>query len=77
MLYSDGITEAQNAQMSLFGEERLQQVIQASLGAPGSETANAQALVEAVLAEVRGHAGDAAQSDDITLMVLAREPGNG
>ena len=76
VLYSDGITEAQNAEMSLFGEERLRQVIQAHLGSPGSKTARAQDLLDAVLAEVRVHAGGAAQSDDITLMVLAREPGN-
>jgi hypothetical protein len=42
VLYSDGITEAQNAQMSLFGEERLHEVIEARLDSPGSKTARAR-----------------------------------
>jgi serine phosphatase RsbU (regulator of sigma subunit) len=66
VLYTDGITEAQNGQEALFGEERLLEVTRTNLGRPALDVLNA------VLAEVRGFVGDAPQSDDITLMIVAR-----
>jgi len=65
-LYSDGVTEAQNERGAFFGEERLLKVAGANLGHPALD------ILNAVLAEVRGFAGDAPQSDDITLMIVAR-----
>ena len=68
VLYSDGITEAQNAQQAFFGTERLLKVLQAGLTHP------AQGVQDAVLAEVHSFVGDAPQFDDITLMVVVRRP---
>jgi serine phosphatase RsbU (regulator of sigma subunit) len=66
VLYSDGITEAQDDQGEFFDEDRLLEVGRASLGR------SAQEVQEAILAEVDRFVGDAPQVDDITLMVLAR-----
>jgi serine phosphatase RsbU (regulator of sigma subunit) len=66
VLYTDGITEAHNAQQSLFGSERALDVVQANLGR------SAQDVTDALLAEVRAFVGDAPQFDDITLMVIVR-----
>jgi serine phosphatase RsbU (regulator of sigma subunit) len=67
VLYSDGITEAQNAQEVLFGTGRLLKVLQAKLERP------AQDVQDAVLEEVHGFVGDAPQFDDMTLMVVVRK----
>jgi sigma-B regulation protein RsbU (phosphoserine phosphatase) len=66
ILYSDGVTEAQDAQEEFFDEERLLEVGRASLGRP------AQEVRDVILGEVDRFVGDAPQVDDITLMVLVR-----
>ena len=65
-LYTDGVTEAMNAEGEEFGEERLQQVFAAA--APQDP----HAANEAVFAAVREFAGDTPQSDDITCLALSR-----
>ncbi len=72
VLYSDGVTEAQNEQKALFGEERLLGVIRTTFVSPGSPARSAHDVQDAVLAEVQAFVGDAPQSDDITLMVIVR-----
>jgi sigma-B regulation protein RsbU (phosphoserine phosphatase) len=67
LLYSDGITEAQNRQEAFFGVERLLEAAQARLGSA------AQDLQDALVAEVHRFVGDADQFDDITLVVLVRD----
>ena len=67
VLYSDGVTEAQDAHEEFFDEERLLEVGQANLGR------SAQEVHDTILAEVDGFVGDAPQVDDITLMVLTRQ----
>lgn len=64
ILYTDGITEAENENLEMFGTERLQQVILASSGM----TANA--ICTEILNAVKAFAGNQPQSDDITLMVI-------
>jgi serine phosphatase RsbU (regulator of sigma subunit) len=66
VLYSDGITEAQNAQEVFFGEGRLLEVLRAKL------EHSAHDVQDAVLAEVHSFVGDAPQFDDMTLMVVVR-----
>ena len=66
VLYSDGVTEAQDDQGEFFDEERLLAVGQANLGR------SAQEVHDTILAEVDRFVGDAPQVDDITLMVLTR-----
>jgi serine phosphatase RsbU (regulator of sigma subunit) len=66
LLYTDGVVEAQNENNSFFGEKRLLTVAQ--------DFANsAQELQAHILQKVNQFMGDAAQFDDITLMIIARE----
>jgi sigma-B regulation protein RsbU (phosphoserine phosphatase) len=78
LLYTDGITEAQNQQQAFFGEQRLLEVIQANTVTQvnAGTQANrpvAQDIQDALLAELRAFVGDAPQVDDITLMVIVRD----
>jgi serine phosphatase RsbU (regulator of sigma subunit) len=67
VLYTDGITEAQNAQGSFLGEERLLESVKTKLGRPVGE------IQDTILADVQSFASDAPQSDDIALIVLLRK----
>jgi phosphoserine phosphatase RsbU/P len=64
ILYTDGITEAENADLEMFGLERLERIILASSQLPADE------LIQEILAAVRSFTGDHPQSDDITLMII-------
>jgi len=64
VLYTDGVTEAQNEYGDFFEAQRLTTVLQRSAGH------SAQAVKEAVLDEVRRFARGVSQADDITLLVL-------
>lgn len=64
VLYTDGITEAENAQQEMFGEEHLHTVIRASRKHP------ATGILTAILDSVHTFSGGYPQSDDITLMVI-------
>ena len=65
VFYTDGITEAFSPQGDIYGEERLHVTVQAADG-------SAQAILDAIATSVVAFAGDAAPSDDRTLMVLRR-----
>ena len=71
VLYTDGITEAQDDAEALYGEERLMATAIAHLGG------SAQAIRDAIIEDVRAFIGDAPQFDDIALAVLVREPAVG
>jgi phosphoserine phosphatase RsbU/P len=64
MLYSDGITEAINPARDEYGEERLI-ALWRELGA-----GPAAAFIDRLFAEVESFRGSAAQSDDMTVVVL-------
>jgi serine phosphatase RsbU (regulator of sigma subunit) len=66
LLYTDGITEAQNSAQDEFGYDRLEEVVRAHAGLP------ADGLVEKILAEVKGFTDGTPQNDDITLMVVRK-----
>jgi len=68
LLYTDGVTDAENGDGEFFGEERLLEVAKTNC-----RDNSAQGLQDAVLAAVHGYVGDAPQFDDITLMVVSRE----
>jgi len=68
VLYTDGVTEAFNAAAEAYGEQRLIAEVQACGGGP------AAAVVEGICRSVSEFAAGAAQSDDITLSVLAWQP---
>ena len=63
-LYTDGVTEATNAEEQLYGDERLQNLLNRQQGA------SAQAICEAIKADVDAFVGEAEQFDDITLLCL-------
>ncbi len=66
VLYTDGVTEAENARDQEFGEARLQGWLEANREEPG------QRLIDGVIAEVLQHCGSARPRDDMTLMCLER-----
>jgi sigma-B regulation protein RsbU (phosphoserine phosphatase) len=66
VLYTDGVTEAENAKDEMFGVSRLKEVILASHRVPSSD------VIQAILGSVKDFTGDEPQSDDITLMVIRR-----
>ena len=66
VLYSDGVTEAQDGGGEEFGEERLQAVVREAAGQSADE------LADRIVAAIDAFAGDAPQFDDITLLVVRR-----
>lgn len=67
-LFTDGVTEAMNAEERFFGEKRLRQAL-----SEHAQDAPKEA-VEAVLSAVGEFTAGAAQSDDITVMALKWNP---
>jgi len=67
VMYTDGVTEAVDAQLQMFGEERLNAIIRKSAGLC------AQDILTSILEGVREFTGDVPQFDDITLMVIKGE----
>ena len=66
-LYTDGVTEAENMEHSLFGESRLKDTLESVRGAESSQ------MIEAVSAKVKEFVDGAPQSDDITQLVIRRK----
>ncbi len=64
VLYTDGITEAENTAEEMFGEDRLREAIVRARMLPAS------GIVAAILESVQAFSGTAPQSDDITLIVI-------
>ncbi len=64
LLYSDGVTEAEDAATAQFGSERLEQLARELRGSP------ARQVVEGVIESVGAFANGAPQSDDITCMAV-------
>ena len=62
-LYTDGLTEAENAQQELFGEQRVTDVILAFKGSP-------QELIETMADAVHQFVGNTEQSDDLTMLAI-------
>jgi len=67
ILYTDGIVEAMNARKEMFGFERLLEVFQ------GAKSLTADSLLKAIIDQVNDFAGDAAQHDDLTAIVVSVE----
>jgi len=68
VLYTDGVSEAQNANGEFFDTARLLDA------ARNYREHTALAVQDALLAAVDRFVGDAAQFDDLTVMVLVRDP---
>ena len=69
VLYSDGVVEAQNAQRDFFDDDRFVRRLERAL--PSRQPAD---LIDDLVAEVTSFIGDARRTDDITLVVLQRDP---
>ena len=67
VMYTDGVTEAENSFAAFFGEARLQAVTLANFGR------SVDIIESKVVTAVLDFVGDAPQFDDITLMILARD----
>jgi sigma-B regulation protein RsbU (phosphoserine phosphatase) len=71
-LYTDGITEAQNALEQSYGVERLVQSMRMHAGMK-SKPGSAVKLRDAILMDLSQFCAQSPQMDDITLMILLRE----
>ena len=67
IFYTDGITEARNAEGELFGEIRLQTTVEAN------PKASAAQMVQTIFEAVKSFVGDTPPSDDFTLFVVKRQ----
>ena len=66
LVYTDGISEAMNASMQEFGEERLQTIV------AESRTSTSVGLIEEILGDVNAYIHDASRNDDMTVVLLKR-----
>ena len=67
-LYTDGVTEAQNNALQLFGDDRLQDVLNKNIDKTPKE------LLTAVREAVAEYVDGAEQSDDLTMLALSYHP---
>jgi sigma-B regulation protein RsbU (phosphoserine phosphatase) len=67
VLYTDGVNEAFNVDFQEYGEERMEQLLRQQSGK------DCRSLIDAQMNDVKAYAGDAPQSDDITIMALKRK----
>ena len=65
-LYTDGLTEAENARHELFGEKRITAIVASHKGSP-------QELIEVMNAAVHEFVGDIEQSDDLTMLAIQKK----
>ena len=64
LLYTDGISEAMDAQHNEYGEERLIQILRENRELP------AEKITDSIVNDVQRHRGSAPQNDDITLAII-------
>ena len=67
LLYTDGVTDAQNSQGEFIDRKLIMDTAQRSLGQPVEQ------IQQAILDEVHRFVGDAPRFDDITLVILGRD----
>jgi sigma-B regulation protein RsbU (phosphoserine phosphatase) len=67
VLYTDGVTDAENEQGTFFGQERLLEVLRTNQGRPARD------IQDTLIANIHDFVGHAPQFDDIALVVVVRE----
>jgi sigma-B regulation protein RsbU (phosphoserine phosphatase) len=67
IMFTDGVNEAFNTDFQEYGEERMEQLLSQQSGK------DCRALIDAQMNDVKLYAGEAPQSDDITIMALKRK----
>jgi len=65
-LYSDGLSEAQNANHELFGEERVKKLVNKNAAKSVQDFSNA------ILDEVKNFIGDERIADDLSFVIIKR-----
>ena len=65
-MYTDGLTEAENAAQELFHKHRMTEVLKATMQNPCSP----QQLIESMTAAVHQFVGNTEQSDDLTMLAI-------
>ena len=68
VIFSDGITEAIDEKETMFDEENLKEVIRNNMAN------NSVEIIDNIIKSVEDHAGSTSQMDDMTLVVLRRNP---
>ena len=63
-LYTDGVTEAQNKDLEMYGENRLEQTLNKTT------TENLQEIISVVKSDIKNFTGDIPQSDDTTMLAF-------
>ena len=64
-MYTDGVTEAENVDKVLYSNERLEEFLNST-----AENLTLEELLAEVRNSIKNHAGDAEQSDDITMLAI-------
>ena len=64
-LYTDGVTEAENVEKKLYSNERLEEFLNGT-----DKNLTLEELLAQVRQSIKNHAGEAQQSDDITMLAL-------
>ncbi len=67
ILYTDGITEAQNPDDDEFGEDKLKEILKNNINVSGKE------IIDIILKEIDVFAGSNRQYDDETLIIIERK----
>ena len=68
LIYTDGLTEAENEEQQQHGEQRLLELMSSD------QSLNAESTVNMLLSDVAAHVGSAHQSDDLTILCLKIKP---
>ena len=68
-LYTDGVTEAENTEKELYGDEKLLKTL------PDNNTPDVRTTVNGIEDSVADHVKEAEASDDLTILLIQYEPG--
>jgi sigma-B regulation protein RsbU (phosphoserine phosphatase) len=74
IVYTDGFTDAQDSEGRFYSRERFHKFLKTSVTRQVAHRNVALTIQETLLAEMRQFMGDSLPYDDMTLMVLVREP---
>lgn len=67
-LYTDGVTEAENTDKELYGEEKLMATLS------DNASSNVRATVDVVVSSIVNHVKEAEASDDLTILLIQYQP---
>lgn len=67
-LYTDGITEAENIEKELYGDDKLLEVLAANA------SSNVRTTVDVIVSSIADHVKEAEASDDLTILLIQYEP---